>query len=111
MTKVIELSALADELDDLVKRTIKGVSTVSKYGDTLYTLKPDEKEGQFCGVFIYKEHVQLVFSQGTVLDDSKGILEGKGKFRRNVNFSNSGDINTRTLVKLIKQAATLSVET
>jgi len=54
--------------------------------------------------------VQLVFSRGTSLDDSKGILEGKGKFRRHINFSNSGDINTRTLVKLIKQAATLSVE-
>jgi len=35
MTNVMALSALADELDDLVNRTIKGVSTVSKYGGTL----------------------------------------------------------------------------
>jgi len=110
MTKVIALSALADELDDLVKRTIKGVSTLSKYGGTLYTLKPDEKEGQFCGVFIYKAHVQLVFSCGAKLDDSKGILEGKGKLRRHINLTNSTDINTQAFVKLIKQAATLSLE-
>lgn len=83
----------------------------AKYGGTLSTLKPDEKEGRFYEVLIYKEHMQLVLIQGILFDDSKGLLEGKGKFRRYFNETNSDDINTRALVELIKQAAKLSRET
>ncbi len=54
-------------------------SKVAKYGGTLYTLKPDLKKGQFCGVFPYKAHVQLSFAQGASLDDPDGLLEGGGK--------------------------------
>ncbi len=110
MAEIIQLSALADEIDELVRHTIKKASTVSKYGGTLYTLKPEEKEGQFCGLFIYKEHVQLVFSQGAILKDADGALEGNGKHRRHINFSVATDIKRPVLVKLIKQAAKLSVD-
>jgi len=50
----VNLIALADELEELIQATIPKSTRVSKYGGTLFTLKPEEKEGQFCGVFITK---------------------------------------------------------
>lgn len=46
-------------LEPLVMAAVPGSIKVPNYGGTLYTLKPDEKEGQFCGVFAYNAHVQL----------------------------------------------------
>ena len=60
---------LIERLDSLVMSAAPKAATVTKYGGTLYTLKPDEKEGQFCGVFPYKKHVQLSFALGVDLDD------------------------------------------
>lgn len=104
-----ELTALADELHNLIRQVVPKSTTVAKYGGMLYTLKPAEKEGQFCGVFLYKSHVQLAFSQGTSLDDPLHLLCGTGKLRRHINFKPSDDIDTESLSALIKQAATLSM--
>lgn len=109
MTKS-ELNALARELHDLIDHTVPKSSTVEKYGGMLYTLNPAAKEGQFCGVFVYKSHVQLAFSKGSALDDPLGLLCGNGKLRRHINFKRSEDIDKKVVSKLIKQAAKLSTE-
>lgn len=101
------LMALAEQLEVFIMDTIPGAERVHKYGGTLFTLKPDEKEGQFCGVFIYKEHVQVSFSLGAALDDPFGVLEGTGKRRRHVNFKDASDVNYEALEALLKQASTL----
>ncbi|WP_037253241.1 DUF1801 domain-containing protein [Rhodopirellula europaea] len=61
-------------LDSLVIAAVPKASKVPKYGGTLYTLKPEEKDCQFCGVFSCKSHVQLSFAQASLLDDSDGLL-------------------------------------
>lgn len=104
-----QLTALADELHELICQVVPKTSTVAKYGGMLYTLKPTEKEGQFCGVFIYKSHVQLAFSKGTLLDDPDNLLSGTGKLRRHINFKPSDDINRKSVSKLLNQASKLSV--
>lgn len=80
------LASIADELEEFIRQTVPACRTVKKYGGTLFTLKPDEKEGQFCGVFIYKKHVQLSFSNGAELEDPGQLLSGSGKRRRHLNF-------------------------
>lgn len=69
-----EKTNLIELLDSLVTAAVPKVTKVPKYGGTLYTLKPDEKERQFCGVFPYKAHVQLSFARGSSLDDPDGVL-------------------------------------
>lgn len=96
-------------LEDLICKTVPKAQTVNKYGGKLYTLKPDEKEGQFCGVFPYKEHVQLAFSLGTSLKDPNDLLEGTGKFRRHININTLDEINVSELKPLIREAAKISL--
>ncbi len=92
-------------LDQIIKRAVPKASTVSKYGGVLYTLKPDEKEGQFCGVFCYTRHVQLAISNIPKLKDPDGVLQGTGKTRRHINFHSPDEIDSQVIIALLKQAA------
>jgi len=103
----LSLISLAEELETTIQNTIPKASSLNKYGGTLFTLKPEEKEGQFCGVFVYQQHVQLIFSQGAMLNDSKKLLSGSGKVRRYINFKSIDDVNQKELEKLLVQASKL----
>ena len=96
---------LAGMLHDLILRVVPEAETVSKYGGTLYTLHPDENESQFCGVFSYKEHVQLSFSTGASLKDPTHLLSGSGKYRRHINFRCPEEIEEKPASELLQQAA------
>lgn len=102
-----EKTNLMDLLDSLVMAAVPKASKVPKYGGTLYTLKPDEKEGQFCGVFPYKAHVQLSFAQGSSLDDPDGLLEGGGKFRRHLTYKSLDDVDAKIVKRFCKAAIKL----
>ena len=82
---------------------------MTKYGGTLYTLRPNEKEGQFCGFFPYKDHVQLAFSNGVALIDPRQLLGGTGKLRRHVNFAALDQIDPEGLSELLDNAVRLSL--
>lgn len=101
----LDLIALAEEVELIIQTTIPKSSRIQKYGGTLFTLKPDEKEGQFCGVFIYKHHVQISFSKGARLQDEKKILSGSGKLRRYMNFATIDEIDLEATVDLLVQAS------
>lgn len=103
----MNMTALAEEVEALISATIPKSQKVQKYGGTLFTLKPDEKEGQFCGVFIHKAHVQISFSKGAQLNDSNALLSGSGKLRRHMNVSDISDIDITGLKNLLKQASKL----
>ncbi|PYC47057.1 hypothetical protein DI396_12655 [Litorivita pollutaquae] len=104
----IEQDAIIERLDRIIRQTVPDVETLPKYGGTLYTLRPSEKEGQFCGIFPYKDHVQLAFSNGTALEDPNHVLSGTGKFRRHINFSDLQAIAPETLAELIVNAVQYS---
>ena len=101
------LLSLAEELGAFVQDAVPGTTSVEKYGGTLFTLKPDEKEGQFCGVFIYKQHVQLSFSKGAHLKDKNNLLSGSGKLRRHINLRSLTDVDCRSLKTLLISASKL----
>jgi len=104
---VLDMVALADELEQFVLETIPGSETVQKYGGTLFTLFPQEKEGQFCGIFIHKQHVHISFSKGAHLKDPTDQLLGSGKLRRHLNMHSSEEVDFKALGKLLKQAVKL----
>ena len=103
----LKLIALANELESMVQTCIPDCHKVAKYGGTLFTLKPEEKEGQFCGVFVYSAHVQLSFSNGPALKDERKILCGNGKYRRHINFKSIDEIDYDYINNLILQASKL----
>jgi hypothetical protein len=88
-----KLKSVTELLHALVAEAVPKATKVAKYGGTLYTLKPEEKEGQFCGVFANKDNVHLIFSKGNQLSDPGGLLKGTGKFRRQLIFEDAADIN------------------
>jgi len=106
-TNALTLVSLAEELETLIQSVVPKCHRVSKYGGTLFTLKPEEKEGQFCGVFIQKQNVQISFSKGAQVSDPKNLLSGSGKFRRHINFKSSNDVNEKYLKKLLLNASKL----
>lgn len=105
--KTLILVSLANELEAFIQETIPESSSLSKYGGTLFTLKPDEKEGQFCGVFLYSEHVQISFSKGALLSDPQKLLKGSGKHRRHINFELLNEVDFDYLKELLVQSSKL----
>ena len=104
---VLQLEALAQEAELFIQNTIPGSSKVRKYGGVLFTLKPEEKEGQYSGVFINKNYVKISFAKGAQLSDPQGILLGKGKYRRHLNFSSMGDLDLAYVAGLLREASQL----
>lgn len=103
-----ELSTLFEDLVTLVSKTVPRAESYEKYGGIVFTIKPDEKEGQFCGVFPYASHVQLSFSKGAQLEAFTELrLGGSGKFRRHINFKSAETINSKALKILILQSVDL----
>jgi hypothetical protein len=54
-------------------------------------------DAQFCGVFAYKEHVNVEFGRGCDLPDPHGVLEGSGKLRRHIKLFSVTDMKTKFL--------------
>ena len=103
-----EQADIVRKLVDLIEKSVPKAQAINKYGGTLYTLKPDKKEGQFCGIFQYENHVQLAFSQGALLNDPDRQLKGHGKLRRHINIQDGQDIIETSLKKLLREAAKYS---
>ena len=103
----LALVAIANELEAFIQECVPEASRLSKYGGTLFTLKPNEKEGQFCGVFLYSQHVQISFSKGSQLNDSQKLLKGSGKNRRHINFKKIDEVNFNYLKELLCQSSKL----
>ncbi len=93
--------------EELILSAVPQAKKVAKYGGTLFTRKPDECEGQFCGVFAYKSHVQLSFASGTKLKDPDGRLEGKGKFRRHLKFGSVDEVDAKIVKRFVLAASKL----
>ncbi len=100
-----EKTMIARMLDEIIRGVAPKATPVSKYGGVLYTLKPKEKEGQFCGVFMYTNHVQIAISYQPPLKDPAGVLQGSGKTRRHINFESADEVDANILAPLLKQAA------
>ncbi|MCD4665243.1 MAG: DUF1801 domain-containing protein [Bacteroidales bacterium] len=68
------------------------------YGGIMFFLNED-----FGGVFVYENHISFEFSYGYKFDDSKNLLEGKGKYRRHLKLRSLDDIETKKVDFFVKQ--------
>lgn len=71
-----------------------------KYGGLVFSLNGD----LLGGIFAYKKHLSIEFSNGASFTDPSSILEGKGNNRRHLKLSTMSDIDTKNASFFIKQA-------
>lgn len=55
------------------------------------------------GIYVSKNHVSLVFSDGYKLSDPDRVLEGSGQFRRHIKVKNVVEIQSKNCAKYIKK--------
>ena len=56
------------------------------------------------GIYLYKEHMSIEFSNGSNFSDPNGLLEGKGKLRRHLKITEKSDLKNKDISNYIKQA-------
>jgi hypothetical protein len=90
---------LVQEVRRLVKELFHDVEEEVKYGGILFS-----SGAMFSGVFAYKEHVTVEFSEGAKIIDPFGFLEGSGKFRRHIKLKSTSDVIERQLAAYLRMA-------
>lgn len=71
-----------------------------KYGGLTFSTS----KGLVGGIFSYKEHVSIEFSDGADFPDPGGVLEGGGKRRRHIKLRSLNDINNKSVVTYVREA-------
>ena len=71
-----------------------------KYGGLVFY-----RQGELiAGIFPYKQHLSVEFSNGVRFTDSDGLLEGKGKYRRHLKIRSKQDIDTKQVAEFAAQS-------
>ena len=71
-----------------------------KYGGLVFFQKGE----LIGGVFPYKQHLSIEFSNGAAFNDPASKLEGKGKKRRHLKIFTAEEIDTKNVLFFVKQA-------
>lgn len=98
-----ELSDIASAVKALASDIVPGVAFEPKYGGELFVPDPAQPKQFVGGVFVYKDHVSVEFTDGVSLDDPGGFLEGKGKLRRHLKLRTLADIEGKDLASYLRQ--------
>lgn len=93
---------IVSTLRDLILKD-KKTSEEIKYSGLLYS-----QEKPYAGLFVSKNHVSMEFSEGASFDDPKSALEGAGKHRRHLKFSDVDEITSSQIRGFLKQARSLT---
>ena len=110
MTFVLTVAEqLTEEIDSIIGEVCPGAGRRSMYGGIVFELEAGNHKTMVCGHFVYKNHVTLEFNQGYELRDPKGVLEGKGKYRRHIKLTRQGDIVEKYVRSMIEQAFSTKV--
>lgn len=93
--------AIIRELRELVTRAAPQLRETVKRGNGCWV------KGKKNVAYVYAPtgYVQFGFFGGSALKDSKGLLEGEGKYVRHIKVRAPGDIDKRAFENLLKQAA------
>ena len=73
-----------------------------KYGGLVFM----SEDALIGGIYTYKEHISIEFSNGADFDDFDKRLEGKGKKRRHLKITSIADITNKKSANYIGQAVT-----
>jgi hypothetical protein len=94
--------AIAEQARRTIHAAVPDATERVMYGGFMFSAPQD-----FCGVFVYAQHVSVEFGAGAELDDPLGVLEGKGKFRRHIKLRTAEDIKAKQLRDYVLRASEL----
>ena len=94
-----EKGKLLRKMRDLIFKNFPEVNEKFMYGGIMFYI-----DNPFCGLFVYKKHISLEFSNGAEFTDPDKLLEGNGKFRRHLKVSSPEDIEAKKVSYYVKQA-------
>lgn len=99
-----ELAQVAEEVKALARDIAPDVECFPKYGGEVFVPNASEPNRFVGGVFIYKNHLSVEFSNGATFDDPEGLLEGQGKARRHLKVHNLAEITEKSVAGFLRQA-------
>ena len=103
---------ISDGISNAIKETVEQIAPdvrfVPKYGGEVLAHDSDSDKKFVGGIYVYKDHVSLEFSQGASINDPDGRLEGKGKNRRHLKFEAVNDVADKGAEGFLKQALRFS---
>lgn len=91
-------------LKEIVGDVAPDVRLVPKYGGEVLAHQPDNDKKFVGGIFAYKDHVTMEFSEGATFNDPDGLLQGSGKRRRHLKFESADDVQEGVIKGFLKQA-------
>ena len=101
-------SAAINDIDAALKQIIDDLAPdiryLPKYGGEVLATDPDNDKHFVGGIFAYKDHVSLEFSNGAEFNDPDGYLQGSGKRRRHLKFQTADDIIAKNTGFYLQQA-------
>lgn len=93
-----KLGSLVAKVRSIVKGTLPEADKKIKWGNPTYILKGKN----LANIFVYRNHVDFGFFQGSKLKSS--LLEGTGKGLRHIKIRSQEDIKEEEFIKLLKAA-------
>ncbi|MBY6001861.1 DUF1801 domain-containing protein (plasmid) [Nitratireductor aquimarinus] len=110
MMEESEKAKIVAQLKAVVATVEPEAAFVAKYGGTMVESVPGQPKSQFCGIFAYKDHVSLEFTNGAQLADPEKVLEGGGKHRRHIKLASLADIVDKRCGHFLRQARDLQAD-
>jgi hypothetical protein len=102
--KQTDTDQIVATLKEIVEDAAPDVRFLPKYGGEVMAPFQDNDKKFVGGVFAYKDHVTMEFSEGATFSDPEGLLQGKGKNRRHLKFESVQDIRTNVIEEFLRQA-------
>lgn len=99
-----EFGAIEGAIKKMINEIAPDARYVSKYGGEVFVPRADDDNQFVGGIFGYKDHVSLEFSEGASFNDPDGQLEGKGKNRRHLKFQTLMDLEAKDVRNFLTQA-------
>lgn len=90
------------QIRELFLNSNKALVEEFKYGGLVFNLS----NSLIGGIYSYKEHLSIEFSNGADFTDENSILEGGGKKRRHLKINVKDDIEGKNCAFFIAQAST-----
>ena len=107
MDQVIS-DGISNAIKEIVEQIAPDVRFLPKYGGEVLVHGPESDKKFVSGIYVYKDHVSLEFSQGASFDDPDGRLEGKGKGRRHLKLAKVEDAMGKDADRFLKQALSIT---
>ena len=92
-----EQAEIIESVRGLFNKASQALSEEIKYGGLVF-LKSGSLIG---GIFPYKNHISIEFSNGADFSDPQALLEGKGKRRRHLKIHNFQEIGLKNTIFFI----------